>query len=251
MFISTFPICSILVWSTTDVSDVIAFPWRPVVRGFFAVFHIASIWFCVLFVGRVDTAVDVVLNSVIRTWWDRPPALCDHIKWSMCFIHIHRHHTWWAMLPVGRWVRGGGGRLRRVVAESRGCLTRVRFRLPYLCGKWSDSLPWPRISVKVCRTLLPQLKFSVVPMVRCESWTEWATDPFFLCYSDDNKKNTFNNSGNNGHGLKSLRVNRPLWNKRREAWNCVLSRPWCSFTPHTPREKLLQHFNHNICLISS
>ena len=27
-------------------------------------------------------------------------------------------------------------------------------------------------------------------------------DPFSLHYSDDNKKNTFNNGGNNGHGLK-------------------------------------------------
>ena len=29
-------------------------------------------------------------------------------------------------------------------------------------------------------------------------------DPFSLCYSDDNKKNTFNNGGNNGHGLKNF-----------------------------------------------
>ena len=34
-------------------------------------------------------------------------------------------------------------------------------------------------------------------------------NPFSLRYSDDNKKNTFNNSGNNGLGLKTLRVNRP------------------------------------------
>ena len=34
-------------------------------------------------------------------------------------------------------------------------------------------------------------------------------DPFSLCYSNDNKKNTFNNDGSNGHGLKTLRVNRP------------------------------------------
>ena len=27
-------------------------------------------------------------------------------------------------------------------------------------------------------------------------------DPFSLHYSDDNKKNIFNNSGINGHGLK-------------------------------------------------
>ena len=33
--------------------------------------------------------------------------------------------------------------------------------------------------------------------------------PIFLC-SDDNKKDTFDNGGNNGHGLKTLRVNRPL-----------------------------------------
>ena len=30
------------------------------------------------------------------------------------------------------------------------------------------------------------------------------TDPFSLPYSDDNKKNTFNNGGNNGHGLKNV-----------------------------------------------
>ena len=35
------------------------------------------------------------------------------------------------------------------------------------------------------------------------------TDPFSLHYSNDNKNNTFNNSGNNRHGLKTLRVNRP------------------------------------------
>ena len=29
-------------------------------------------------------------------------------------------------------------------------------------------------------------------------------------FSHDNKKNTFNNGGNNTHGLKTLRVNRPL-----------------------------------------
>ena len=150
------------------------------------------------------------LNSVIRTWWDRPPTFCDHIQWSMCFIHIHRHHTWWAMLSVGRWVRGGGGRLRRVVAESRGCLTRVRFRSPYLCWKWSDSLPWPRISVKLCLhvtcTLLPPLTCSIVPMV-----TVWIMDwlPILSVILMTIKRNTFNNGGNNGHGLKTLRVNRP------------------------------------------
>ena len=32
----------------------------------------------------------------------------------------------------------------------------------------------------------------------------------FLHYSDDNKKDTFNSDGNNEHGLKTLRVNRPL-----------------------------------------
>ena len=35
-------------------------------------------------------------------------------------------------------------------------------------------------------------------------------DPFSLNYSDDSKKDTFNNDGNNGHGLKALHVNRPL-----------------------------------------
>ena len=34
-------------------------------------------------------------------------------------------------------------------------------------------------------------------------------DPFSLCYFDDNKKITFNNSADNGHELKMLRVNRP------------------------------------------
>ena len=29
-------------------------------------------------------------------------------------------------------------------------------------------------------------------------------DPFFLFYSDDNKKNTFNNGGDIGHALKML-----------------------------------------------
>ena len=29
-------------------------------------------------------------------------------------------------------------------------------------------------------------------------------DPFPLRYSDDNKKNTFRNGGNNGHGLKNV-----------------------------------------------
>ena len=28
--------------------------------------------------------------------------------------------------------------------------------------------------------------------------------PFSLHYSDDNKKNTFNNGANNGHGLKKI-----------------------------------------------
>ena len=36
-------------------------------------------------------------------------------------------------------------------------------------------------------------------------WTEWMTDPFSLCYSDDNKKNTFSNSGNNRHSLKDFK----------------------------------------------
>ena len=34
---------------------------------------------------------------------------------------------------------------------------------------------------------------------------------FFLRYSDDSKKNTFNIGGNKGHRLKMLRVNRPLY----------------------------------------
>ena len=28
-------------------------------------------------------------------------------------------------------------------------------------------------------------------------------DPFSLCYSDNNKENTFNNGGNNGHELQN------------------------------------------------
>ena len=35
-------------------------------------------------------------------------------------------------------------------------------------------------------------------------------DAFSFHYSDDNKKNTFNNGGDNGHGLKMLCANRPL-----------------------------------------
>ena len=35
--------------------------------------------------------------------------------------------------------------------------------------------------------------------------TEWVMEPFSLCCSDDY---TFNNRGNNGHGLKTLRLNR-------------------------------------------
>ena len=31
-------------------------------------------------------------------------------------------------------------------------------------------------------------------------------DNIFLCYSDDYKKNTFNNGGNNWHGLKTLHL---------------------------------------------
>ena len=31
-------------------------------------------------------------------------------------------------------------------------------------------------------------------------------DPFSLRYSDRNKKNTFNDGGNNGHGLKKRHV---------------------------------------------
>ena len=30
------------------------------------------------------------------------------------------------------------------------------------------------------------------------------TDSFSFCYSDDNKKNTFNNAGTNGHALKNV-----------------------------------------------
>ena len=36
------------------------------------------------------------------------------------------------------------------------------------------------------------------------------TDALSFHYSDDNKKNTFNNGGDNGHRLKMLCVNRPL-----------------------------------------
>ena len=31
---------------------------------------------------------------------------------------------------------------------------------------------------------------------------QWVTNPFSLCYSDDNKKYTFNDYCNNGHKLK-------------------------------------------------
>ena len=34
--------------------------------------------------------------------------------------------------------------------------------------------------------------------------------PFSLHYSDDNKKNYFNNGGNNGHGLKNVRCKQTL-----------------------------------------
>ena len=33
--------------------------------------------------------------------------------------------------------------------------------------------------------------------------------PIFLHYSDENKKETLNTGGNNGHGQKALGVNRP------------------------------------------
>ena len=58
--------------------------------------------------------------------------------------------------------------------------------------------------------LLPLLKFIIVQMVAVWIWTEKVMYPFSLHYSDDNKKNTFNNGANNGHGLKKLCVNRPL-----------------------------------------
>ena len=35
------------------------------------------------------------------------------------------------------------------------------------------------------------------------------TDPFSLHFSDDSKNSIVVNSGNNGHRLKTLRVNRP------------------------------------------
>ena len=43
----------------------------------------------------------------------------------------------------------------------------------------------------------------------------WITDrmcdgPIFLHYSDDNKKNSFNNWGTDLYGLKTLHVSRPL-----------------------------------------
>ena len=37
--------------------------------------------------------------------------------------------------------------------------------------------------------------------------------PFSLHYSDENKKNTFDNGGNKGHELKTFSVNRPLCQK--------------------------------------
>ena len=46
--------------------------------------------------------------------------------------------------------------------------------------------------------LIPSLKMRIVPIVMV-----WKMDRMV-----DNKKNTFNNGGNNRHGLKTLRVNR-------------------------------------------
>ena len=59
-------------------------------------------------------------------------------------------------------------------------------------------------SRNVFRNLCP-LKFSIVPML-----TMWVTDrkgdrPSFSRYSDDNKKNTFNNNGNNGHEVQNVK----------------------------------------------
>ena len=42
---------------------------------------------------------------------------------------------------------------------------------------------------------------------------------FSLCYSYDNRKNTFSSSGNNGFGLKTVHVIGPLFTKPE--WN-----PW-------------------------
>ena len=36
------------------------------------------------------------------------------------------------------------------------------------------------------------------------------TDAVSFCYSDDNKKHTFNNSGSNGHGLKNVTCKQTL-----------------------------------------
>ena len=50
--------------------------------------------------------------------------------------------------------------------------------------------------------LLPSLKFSIVPMETLQIMDRRGDNSFSLRYSDDNKKNTFNDG--NGHGLKNV-----------------------------------------------
>ena len=114
---------------------------------------------------------------------------------------------------VGRWPLEEGGRRESWPFDTCSFSFTVSV---WEVGRHVDGSPWPDISVKVCLhvvcTLLPPLKFSDgVNNLQNGSVT------LSLRYSDDNKNNTFNNSGNKGHGLKTLRVYRPLWNKRREA----------------------------------
>ena len=53
--------------------------------------------------------------------------------------------------------------------------------------------------------LLPPLKFSIVQMMMVRIMDRMDDGPFSFCYSNDNKKNIFNNGGNNGNWLKKLR----------------------------------------------
>ena len=53
--------------------------------------------------------------------------------------------------------------------------------------------------------LLPPLKFSIVRIVMVWIMDRMGHRPISLTYSNDNKKNTFNDSGNNGHGLKTCK----------------------------------------------
>ena len=45
--------------------------------------------------------------------------------------------------------------------------------------------------------------------------------PFSLCYSDDDEKITFNNSGNNVHDLKNVTCVETLWGQRDFLSHCL------------------------------